>query len=218
MLLFGIFDTLMFQYCSISFAALSIAFLAQLKAAHFYYKKGERKMKRILTLLLSMTMLFTCVAALPATTKAATKPVPTSITSLTPNVKGFKVKWKKKSVSGYQLQVSTNSKFKKAKKVTIKKATTTSKKVTGLSAKKRYYVRVRTFKTKNSKTVYSKWSKSKSVVTKAEPQKKTNQGVYITPTGKKYHFSKDCAGPNAIPISLSDAQKNYEPCKKCANG
>ena len=73
-------------------------------------------MKRILTLLLSMTMLFTCVAALPATTKAATKPVPTSITSLTPNVEGFKVKWKKKSVSGYQLQVSTNSKFKKAKK------------------------------------------------------------------------------------------------------
>lgn len=41
--------------------------------------------------------------------------------------------------------------------------------------------------------------------------------VYITPTGKKYHYSKSCAGKNASPISLDDAELSYDPCKKCAH-
>lgn len=40
--------------------------------------------------------------------------------------------------------------------------------------------------------------------------------VYVTPTGKKYHYSSSCAGKNAIPINLSNAQYSYDPCKKCA--
>ena len=40
--------------------------------------------------------------------------------------------------------------------------------------------------------------------------------VYITPTGKKYHFKATCAGKNATAVPLSDAKSNYEPCKKCA--
>lgn len=40
--------------------------------------------------------------------------------------------------------------------------------------------------------------------------------VYITPTGKKYHYSKSCAGKNAISTSENDASSSYDPCKKCA--
>lgn len=40
--------------------------------------------------------------------------------------------------------------------------------------------------------------------------------VYITPTGKKYHYSQACAGKNAILTTLDSASINYDPCKKCA--
>lgn len=43
------------------------------------------------------------------------------------------------------------------------------------------------------------------------------QLVYITPTGKRYHFSKSCAGENAIPTTLFDVSSYYTPCKKCAS-
>lgn len=40
--------------------------------------------------------------------------------------------------------------------------------------------------------------------------------VYVTPYGKKYHYSKSCAGKNAIAKSEDDAKNSYGPCKKCA--
>ena len=46
----------------------------------------------------------------------------------------------------------------------------------------------------------------------------TRSTVYVTPTGKKYHYSKSCAGKNATPISLENAKRQYDPCKKCAHG
>ena len=78
------------------------------------------------------------------------------------------VEWKKVSgVSGYEIQLATDKKFKKNKKtVTIKKQKTTKTTVKKLKAKKKYYVRVRTYKTVNGKKVYSSWSKVKSVKTK----------------------------------------------------
>lgn len=43
--------------------------------------------------------------------------------------------------------------------------------------------------------------------------------VYITPTGKRYHYSKSCAGKNARAVSKSDATGGGKtPCKKCAGG
>ena len=45
------------------------------------------------------------------------------------------------------------------------------------------------------------------------------RGCYITPTGKRYHFDKECAGPNAIPITVGDAvARGYTPCKVCSGG
>lgn len=41
--------------------------------------------------------------------------------------------------------------------------------------------------------------------------------VYITKSGKKYHYSKSCGKRNYKAVSLSEAvKKGYEPCKKCA--
>lgn len=47
-----------------------------------------------------------------------------------------------------------------------KKQKTTKNKVKKLKAKKKYYVRVRTYKTVKGKKVYSSWSKVKSIKTK----------------------------------------------------
>lgn len=96
------------------------------------------------------------------------KPKATSISNLTASKKAFTVKWKKQSsqTTGYQLQYATNSKFSKAKTVTISRNSTTSKKISKLSARKKYYVRVRTYKTVNGVKYYSAWSKAESVTTK----------------------------------------------------
>lgn len=64
------------------------------------------------------------------------------------------------------MQYSTGKKFTNPKTVTISGYSNTSKKITKLSAKKTYYVRVRTYKTINGTKYYSGWSATKSVKTK----------------------------------------------------
>ena len=99
-------------------------------------------------------------------------PRSTTISTLIPGSKRFKVTWAKRvaQTTGYQIQYSASSKFTNAKTVKITKYTTVSKTITKLTAKKRYYVRVRTYK--NVKVggsvvcYYSAWSGAKSVVTK----------------------------------------------------
>ncbi|MBR3737820.1 MAG: leucine-rich repeat protein, partial [Eubacterium sp.] len=85
-----------------------------------------------------------------------------------PKSKQLKVSWKKQtsSTTGYQIQYSTSSKFKSAKTVTIKKNKTTSVTIKKLKSKKKYYVRIRTYKTVDGKKYYSSWSSAKSVTTK----------------------------------------------------
>ena len=101
------------------------------------------------------------------------KPKSTSIASLSARSKGFYVNWNKQATqtTGYQIQYSTSSKFTKSKTVTISKNSTTSKTISKLTGKKKYYVRVRTYKTVkiNGKAtkIYSSWSKVKYVTTKA---------------------------------------------------
>lgn len=52
--------------------------------------------------------------------------------------------------------------------------------------------------------------------TTTQAKKSHSRTVYITPTGEKYHFSKSCAGKNAMERELDDVKDIYEPCKKCA--
>ena len=123
-------------------------------------------MKRILSLLLSVVMLVSAMSLVDFSAFAASKLPATSITSLSAKDNGFKIKWKKKSnITGYQIQYSTNSKFKKGNKsIKIKNAKTISKKITKLKVAKKYYDRIRTYKGKK----YSKWSKVKSIKTPKE--------------------------------------------------
>ena len=95
-------------------------------------------------------------------------PKKTDLSKLTAKKKAIAVKWKKQTsqTSGYQLQYDTSSKFTKAKSVTVKKNSDTGTTIKKLKGGKKYYVRIRTFKTVDGKKYYSAWSTSKSVKTK----------------------------------------------------
>ena len=96
-------------------------------------------------------------------------PKGTAVQKLTKGKKMMKVTWKaqKTQVSGYRIQYSTSSKFKKDTHIkTVKSYKTKSLKVKKLKAKKKYYVRIQTYKTVGGIKYYSGWSKTKSVKTK----------------------------------------------------
>ena len=95
-------------------------------------------------------------------------PKGTALSSLIAVSKGFTAKWKKQATqtTGYQIQYSTSSKFTKTTTVTVKGASAVSKKITKLTGKKKYYVRIRTYRTVSKKNYYSSWSKVKAVTTK----------------------------------------------------
>ena len=101
-------------------------------------------------------------------------PKNTAISKLTASKNTVTVKWKKqtKQTAGYEIQYSTSSKFTKKTTKTVKAAknSMTSKKITKLKAKKKYYVRIRTYQTvkvgKKSTKIYASWSKAKTVTTK----------------------------------------------------
>ena len=114
------------------------------------------------------TVANTVEPTIQTTTKAVAKPKAAKFKKVKGSKKAIALTWAKvKGVNGYQIQVATDKKFKKNKKtVTIKKQKTTKKTVKKLKAKKKYFVRIRTYKTVNGKKVYSSWSKAKKVKTK----------------------------------------------------
>lgn len=103
-------------------------------------------------------------------------PKGTSLGTLSSTQNSISVKYYKQGVqtSGYQIQYSSSSSFKNAKSVRVTKNTTLSKKLTGLSSSKKYYVRVRTYKTVSGNNYYSAWSKAKSITTKSDVPVNTN--------------------------------------------
>ena len=109
----------------------------------------------------------TTVAPTPTTTAKVTKTQKptaqkvsvgnTRITKIVKTKKSAKVIYKKiAKVSGYQLQLSRSSKFKKAVTKTTKKISYKFKK---LKANKKYYVRVRGYVKTSNVTTYGKWRK-----------------------------------------------------------
>ncbi len=92
----------------------------------------------------------------------------TSISKVSGVSKGFTVKWSKRTTqtTGYQVQYATNKSFHKAKLATVKSNKITSATVKKLSADKKYYVRIRTYKTVDGKKYNSDWSTAKTVNTK----------------------------------------------------
>ena len=119
--------------------------LTELKLINVFKKTGILnnqteviKMKKITSILLSIIMIYS--VCFPITAFAAALPT-VGISSLSVKENTVTVKWKKKSkIKGYQIQYSTDSKFKKNKKsIKIKKAKTTSKKISNLKKSKKYY-------------------------------------------------------------------------------
>lgn len=91
----------------------------------------------------------------------------TSITKITAGKKKLTITCKKKSVDGYEVQCSTKKNFKSGVKKKISAGGGKTKiTVTKLKAKKKYYVRVRSYKLINGKKYYSSWSKVKTKKTK----------------------------------------------------
>ncbi|MBQ5441758.1 MAG: fibronectin type III domain-containing protein, partial [Firmicutes bacterium] len=93
-------------------------------------------------------------------------PKGTTLDSITAGKKTLTVNWIKQAskmssarISGYKIQIATNSKFtKNAKTFTVTGYSKVSKKITELKAGTTYYVRVRTYKSISGTTYLSKWS------------------------------------------------------------
>ena len=101
------------------------------------------------------------------TKKFVINPTKQSVKKVAANKKAFTITWTKNTLaSGYEVQYATNNKFAGVKKITVSNKNTTSKTVSKLSSKKKYYVRVRTYKTVKGVKYYGAWSSAKSVVTK----------------------------------------------------
>ena len=105
------------------------------------------------------------------TTKKITitvNPTKTALSSVTsPSAGKMTVKWKKNSSgTGYQIQYSTSSKFTSPKAVSVTKNTTLTKTIGSLAKGKKYYVRIRTYKTVGKTKFYSAWSTAKTVTIK----------------------------------------------------
>ena len=83
----------------------------------------------------------------------------------------------------------------------------TSYTVTDLDYGKTYNFRVKAYKTAGDKNVYSGHKTVK--VTTLYP------AVYVTPSGKRYHYDRECAGKNATKTTLANAKKTKTPCKTC---
>ena len=74
--------------------------------------------------------------------------------------------WRKRQTNGYQIQYGTSPKFKGAKNIIISQNKRKSKTISKLKAKKKYYIRIRTYKklkgNGKSYNIYSSWSKIKT--------------------------------------------------------
>lgn len=117
----------------------------------------------------------TTTATKPATTAKKTNTKPATKVKLakqTTKVKAngqkkIKVSWKKdKKASGYEITYSTKKSFKGKKTLVIKNNKTTSKIIKKLTSKKKYFVKVRSYKQIGKTKTYGAYSKIKTVKVK----------------------------------------------------
>lgn len=164
-------------------------------------KKMKDKWKRIMVWCMVMVLMCAnCTFQSEAKTSSKVKVSKTAITSVKSKTAGqatvtFK---KQKKASGYQVQISTDKKFKKSVKtlkVSAKKKTATFKK---LKQGRKYYARVRVYRTVKKKRYYSSWSKVKSVV--------------IRKTKKTQESNKTSIKTYNIELDTTETPYDGEPC------
>lgn len=145
--------------------------------------KTMKTVKRMSAIFLSLLLL---ISFSTITAEASSLPK-ASITSITAYPCGFKAYFKKQNkITGYQIQYSTASNFKNAKYV---KTTNTSSAIRNLSSKKKYYVRVRTYKKSNKKYTYSSWSSSRTIKTLNKNAPNPAHIKTITPVTKGFNVT-----------------------------
>ncbi len=96
----------------------------------------------------------------------STKPASVTLSKLTAGPKALTATWKTVSgATGYEVQYSTSKKFSKktTKTVTIKKAKTKKTTIKKLKKGKKYFVKVRAYKTVSGKKICGAWSSMKSI-------------------------------------------------------
>ena len=120
----------------------------------------RKKLFSILSVVIVMILIFCNTTTIFAGVKIRTP----STSGITRSENCIKIKWKKvNGINGYQIQYSTNKEFKKAKKITIKSKTTTSKTIKNIGNSKKYYLRISSYKKNKGKNIYSNWSKNKVI-------------------------------------------------------
>ncbi len=101
-------------------------------------------------------------------------PLGTKIKSLKGGKKKITVKWAKQArkmstspITGYEIEYARNKSFSNDEKtIKVKGCKKTGRVVKKLKSKKKYYFRVRTYKTVEGNVLYSKWSKTRAVKAK----------------------------------------------------
>lgn len=151
------------------------------------YKVSYKNNKKVGTATVTITFIGDYYSG-SMTKKFSIKPKKPTITSVTATEMGFTVKWKKQTtqVTGFQVEYNTSKNFytspassfvdaggraKYQGKVLVTSNKKKQKTISNLCEYRKYYVRVRTYKTVkvNGKTkkIYSDWSKKKTVTTKS---------------------------------------------------
>ncbi len=105
------------------------------------------------------------IGSMPSTVKVYLN-ADTMISKVSGKRKSMQLKWVKRTgIDGYQIQYGTNKKFKSAKKVSVKVKTKnpTSKTIKKLKLGKKYYARIRLYKTISGRKYYSAWSGKRTV-------------------------------------------------------
>lgn len=160
------------------------------------------KIKNFISLFLALLMFLTMF---PVSVQAASNISALKITSARSSRNMIVVYWNKaSSADGYQIQYSTNSKFKNKKTVSCSK-NETSKKLTGLKYSKKYYIRIRTRKGKS----YSKWV-STSRTTRSSKEAHTPMINNISPTQGGFIVKwPNVSKSNGYSVSASYYQYQY---------
>lgn len=74
------------------------------------------------------------------------------------------VSWNRnKAATGYQIQYADNSKFNGSKTITVPSDSKTSAAIASLKKNKKYYVRMRGYKSVKGANYFSAWSSAKSI-------------------------------------------------------
>ncbi len=115
------------------------------------------------------------------------------------------------AVSGYQIKYSASSSFSSAKTITVSDVKTLKKAIDGLSCGKKYYVKIRSFKTVSGTKYYSGYCASKALTTTSP------QTTYTTNMSTTL-YTKASTSSDTITIKYKTPVSMYGHYKICDNG